>query len=87
MSKTETSPFDVAEHLRTPEEMAAYLEATFEEADGDVTFIARALDDVACACAQGREELSADFESLAGIWRDRKNTQESIRKKAWLKKK
>ncbi|MCI5143726.1 MAG: transcriptional regulator, partial [Candidatus Electrothrix sp. ATG1] len=24
MSKTDTTPFDVAEHLRTPEEMAAY---------------------------------------------------------------
>ena len=35
MSKTVTSPYDVAEHLRTPEEMAAYLEASIEEADGD----------------------------------------------------
>ena len=35
MTKTVTSPYDVAEHLRTPEEMAAYLEACMEEADGD----------------------------------------------------
>ena len=35
MKKTITTPFDVAEHLRTPEEMAAYLEACFEEANGD----------------------------------------------------
>ena len=27
-----------AEHLRTPEEMAAYLEACMEEADGDAAF-------------------------------------------------
>jgi DNA-binding phage protein len=27
MTKTRTSRYDVAEHLRTPEEMAAYLEA------------------------------------------------------------
>ena len=26
-SKTKTTPYDVAEHLRTPEEMAAYLDA------------------------------------------------------------
>jgi len=30
--KTKTSPWDVAEHLRTPEEMATYLEACIEEA-------------------------------------------------------
>ena len=29
--KTKTSPWDVAEHLRTPKEMAAYLEARIEE--------------------------------------------------------
>ena len=33
---TMTTPYDVAEHLRTTEEMAAYLEACIEEADGDV---------------------------------------------------
>ena len=34
MSKTKTTRYDVAEHLRTPEEMAAYLagEITCEEA-------------------------------------------------------
>ena len=35
MAKTITTRYDVAEHLRTPKEMAAYLEACFEEADGD----------------------------------------------------
>ena len=39
--KTKTSPWDVAEHLRTSEEMAAYLEACIEEADGDAAFIAK----------------------------------------------
>ena len=33
MGKTVTSRYDVAQHLRTPEEMAAYLEACLEEAD------------------------------------------------------
>lgn len=32
--KTTTSRYDVAEHLRSPEEMAAYLEACLEEAEG-----------------------------------------------------
>ncbi len=35
--------------MRTPEEMAAYLEACFEEADGDAAFIAKALGDIARA--------------------------------------
>ena len=30
MTKTVTTRYDVAEHLRTPEEMAAYLEACLE---------------------------------------------------------
>jgi DNA-binding phage protein len=33
MAKTKTSKYDVAEHLRTPKEMAAYLEACLEEAN------------------------------------------------------
>ena len=49
MTKTATSPYDVAEHLRTPEEMAAYLEACLEEADGDAAFVAKALGDIARA--------------------------------------
>ena len=49
MAKTLTSPYDVAEHLRTPEEMAAYLDACLEEADGDAAFIAKALGNIARA--------------------------------------
>lgn len=47
--KVTTSPYDVAEHLCTPEEMATYLEACIEEADGDAAFIAKALGDIARA--------------------------------------
>ena len=43
------SRYDVAQYLDTPEEMAAYLEAAMEEADGDAAFIARALGDIARA--------------------------------------
>ena len=56
--KVTTSPYDVAEHLRTPEEMAAYLEACMEEADGDVAFIAKALGDI--ARAQGMTQVARD---------------------------
>lgn len=47
--QTTTTQYDVAGHLRTPEEMAAYLEACFEEANGDAAFIAKALGDIARA--------------------------------------
>ena len=47
--KLKTSPYDVADHLRTPEEMAAYLDAWLEEAPDDVSGIARAAGDIARA--------------------------------------
>jgi len=43
----ETTRFDVQEHLKTPEDRAAYLEAAFE--DGDPALITHALGDVARA--------------------------------------
>jgi probable addiction module antidote protein len=56
--KTTTSPYDVAEHLRTPQEMAAYLKACMEEADGDAAFIAKALGDI--ARAQGMTQVARE---------------------------
>lgn len=58
MTKTKTSRYDVAEHLRTPEEMAAYLEACIEEAHGDAAFIAKALGDI--ARARGMSQVARD---------------------------
>ena len=58
MNKTTTTPYDVAEHLRTPEESAAYLEACFEEANGDAAFIAKALGDI--ARARGMSKVAQD---------------------------
>jgi DNA-binding phage protein len=46
MEKTITTPYDVSEHLRTPEEMAAYLGACVEEAQGDAAFIYKAYSDI-----------------------------------------
>jgi probable addiction module antidote protein len=56
--KTTTSPYDLAEHLRAPEEMAAYLEACIEEADDDAAFITKALSDI--ARAQGMTQVAKD---------------------------
>lgn len=47
--RTKTTPYDVAEQLRTPEEMAAYLDAWLAEAPDDVAGITRALGDIARA--------------------------------------
>jgi probable addiction module antidote protein len=48
-TKVKASAYDVAEHLRTPEEMAAYLDAWLEDAPDDISGIARALGDIARA--------------------------------------
>src|SRR6266850_522917 len=64
MNKTTTTRYDVAEHLRTPEEMAAYLEACLE--DADAAFIAKALGDIARAkgMAQVAQDAGLSRESL-----------------------
>ena len=64
MSKTTTSRYDVAEHLRTPAEMAAYLGACLEESNGDASFIAKALGDI--ARAKGMTQVARD----AGLSRE-----------------
>ncbi len=56
---TKTTHYDVADHLRTPEEMAAYLEASFEAADGDAAFIAKALGNIARAKGMGQVARNA----------------------------
>lgn len=58
MKKTVTTPYDLAEHLRTPEEMAAYLEAGLEEANGDAAFVAKALGDI--ARSKGMSQVASD---------------------------
>lgn len=63
-TRTKTTKYDVAEHLRTPEEMAAYLEACLEEANGDVALIAKALGDI--ARAKGMSQVARD----AGLSRE-----------------
>jgi len=69
---TKLTDYDVADHLRTPEEMAAYLEACIAESDGDASFVAQALgniarakgmSEVARATGLGRESL---YKALSG---------------------
>ena len=64
MRKTKTTRYDLAEHLRTPEEMAAYLEACLEEAKDDAAFIAKALGDI--ARVKGMTQVARD----AGLSRE-----------------
>ena len=57
-SKIKTFPYDVAEHLRTPKEMAAYVDAWLMDAPEDSAGIARALGDI--ARAKGMAQLARD---------------------------
>ena len=59
-----TTPYDVAPHLRTPEEMAAYLDAWLEDAPDDAAGVARALGDI--ARAEGMTQVARD----AGLSRE-----------------
>jgi probable addiction module antidote protein len=52
MAKTQTQPWDAANHLETKEDMAAYLE------DGDPALIAAALGDI--ARSKGMTQISRD---------------------------
>lgn len=61
---TKTVPYDVAAHLRTPKEMAAYLDAWLADASDDGPGIARALGDI--ARAKGMSQVAKD----AGLSRE-----------------
>lgn len=63
-TKIKTVPYDVAEQLRTPEEMAAYLDAWLDEAPDDAAGIARALGDI--ARSKGMTQVAKD----AGLSRE-----------------
>ena len=52
--RTRTVVCDVAKQLRTPKEMAAYLEAWLAEAPDDASGIARALGDIARAVGMSK---------------------------------
>jgi len=58
----ETTKFDIQDHLKTPADRAAYIEAALE--DGDVSLITHALGDVARAVGM------SDVAREAGITRE-----------------
>ncbi len=60
--KIETRPWDVAEHLKSDKDIAAYLEAVLE--DGDPALVAAALGDI--ARARGMTEIARE----AGLGRE-----------------
>jgi probable addiction module antidote protein len=64
VTRTKTVAYDVAEQLRTPEEMAAYLDAWLAEAPDDSAGIARALGQI--ARTKGMSQVARD----AGLSRE-----------------
>jgi probable addiction module antidote protein len=62
MKKEKTSPWDVSEHLKTEEDMVAYLEAALEE--NDASLIAAVLGDI--ARAKGMSQIAKQF-ALPGL--------------------
>ena len=62
MTKTVTTPWDSADHLKTDEDMAAYLEAALEE--GNPALVAAALGDI--ARAKGMTQVARE----AGLGRE-----------------
>ena len=58
MNRPSLKKWDSAEHLKTDEDIAMYLEACFEEAGDDAAFIAKALGNV--ARAKGMSQLARD---------------------------
>jgi probable addiction module antidote protein len=53
MAKTKTRPYDAAEYLETPEDMAAYLEAALE--DGEPVVVMHALGTIARSLREKKE--------------------------------
>ncbi len=62
--KIKTTRYDVADHLRSPAEMAAYLDAWLTDAPDDAAGIARAMGDI--ARAKGMTQVAKD----AGLSRE-----------------
>ena len=58
MTTLKLRKWDSAEHLKTDEDMAAYLEACLQESGDDAAFIAQALGNI--ARAKGMTQLSKD---------------------------
>jgi len=60
MGKITTTRFDAKKYLHTTEDMAAYLDASIEEANGDASFVAKAQGDIAAGLGIDLETVMAD---------------------------
>lgn len=58
MSKTETTPWDAADYLKTEEDCAMYLQAVIDDSDGEPALFVAALGDI--ARARGMVQLARD---------------------------
>ncbi len=65
MRYTSTAPFDGVDFLETPGEMPVYLKACIQDANGDATFIAKAIGDI--AGAKGMTQMTVE----TGLSRER----------------
>jgi probable addiction module antidote protein len=65
-TRTKTAPFDIADYLHTPEDIAACLEARLDEAPDDAAGIARALGAIPRAKGMGQiaKQAGVSRESL-----------------------
>ena len=63
MGKIQLKQWDSADHLKTEEDMAQYLDACLQEAGSDAAFLAKALGNI--ARAKGMSQLSRDTDSGA----------------------
>ena len=63
--KEKFSRYDVADYLKSDEELAAYLDACMEEAGDDAAYIAAALGDI--ARARGMAQLAKDTGISRGV--------------------
>lgn len=64
MAKTQTQPWDAANHLETKEDIATYIKAVLE--DGDPALIAATLGDI--ARSKGMAQISWDTDLDREIW-------------------
>lgn len=58
MSKTRTAKWDIQDHLQTEEDCRLFLEAAFEEAGDDASYLAHAIGEV--ARARGMMQLARE---------------------------
>lgn len=57
MVKTSTTRYNVADHLRTSEEVVAYIDACINEPGVDISFVIKAINDAMQASGMSRENL------------------------------